>query len=513
MITDSEVPEFNMVSIIYSTHKDNDYNIKFKNHLLQSSGLDNVQILEYQNNNQFSLAQVYNSGITESIYNIVICCHNDIKLENGWGKKLLNDFSSHPNYGIIGKAGSCYFPESGIYWEKMSQTMVGQVYHQPEGKNKWINKYSAKLPYLIPVVTIDGLFISFDKRKIKKNFDESLGKFHFYDHTFCLSNFLDGVNIGVTSSFEITHQSIGKPNEEFFESKTNFLKKYGKNLPIDLKPKSIYIPYFKTKTIKNIGKVALIILTKGKINLLKNCIVSFYEHCDKNIFDIFIADTGSTDDEKKQINTEILPLGNIKLIEYNYYNFSKINNDVVKNYVSEKYEFILFSNNDIKILNNVIFGMLNVFKNNRNTGTVGCRLHFENNTIQHDGIVVFTDQKNTLQLSHYGISSYYGFSNSLKSCVGSTGALLMIKKRVFEKVGMFNEQYKNCFEDVELNLECIINGYNNYCESNCVAYHYESMTRKDENKLNVEFDYLNNLLPYVKKNLNKLQKFILKINN
>ena len=70
-----------MITIVYSTHKDSDYNNKFKQHLLQTVGLNNVQILEYVNNNEYSLSQVYNSGITESIYDSVVCCHNDIKLE------------------------------------------------------------------------------------------------------------------------------------------------------------------------------------------------------------------------------------------------------------------------------------------------------------------------------------------------------------------------------------------------------------------------------------------------
>ena len=130
-----------MISIIYSTHKDSEYNNKFRQHLLQTAGLKDVQILEYENNNQFSLSELYNSGITKSIYDIVVCCHNDIKLERNWGKKLLNDFSNNPDFGIIGKAGSCYFPESGVYWERMSQTMVGQVYHHPEGGKKFLSKY------------------------------------------------------------------------------------------------------------------------------------------------------------------------------------------------------------------------------------------------------------------------------------------------------------------------------------------------------------------------------------
>ena len=139
-----------MITIIYSTHKDLEFNNKFKQHLLQTVGLKDVQILEYKNHNEYSLSELYNKGISESIYNIVVCCHNDIKLEKDWGKKLLLDFISNDDYGIIGKAGSCYFPESGVYWERMGQTMVGQVYHHPEGSKKWVNNYSAKLPHLIP---------------------------------------------------------------------------------------------------------------------------------------------------------------------------------------------------------------------------------------------------------------------------------------------------------------------------------------------------------------------------
>ena len=62
-----------MITIIYSTHKDKEYNNKFRQHLLQTVGLDDVQILEYENHNEHSLSNVYNSGITESIYDIVVC--------------------------------------------------------------------------------------------------------------------------------------------------------------------------------------------------------------------------------------------------------------------------------------------------------------------------------------------------------------------------------------------------------------------------------------------------------
>jgi GT2 family glycosyltransferase len=502
-----------MITIIYSTHKDFEYNFNFKQHLLKTVGLKDVQILEYQNHNQYSLSEIYNSGITESIYDIIVCCHNDIKLENNWGKKLLSDFSNNPEFGIIGKAGSCYFPESGVYWERMFQSMVGQVYHHPLNQKKWLSKYSPKLPFLVPVVTVDGLFIAFNKTKIKNKFDESYGKFHFYDHGFAIPNYLDGVKIGITSSFEITHQSVGQPNQEFFESKNKFVEKWGNKLPLDLKPEKVYVPEIKRKKFKKLGKVAVIIPTKGKVDMLFNCINSFYEHCDFDVFNIFIADTGSTDDEKTQIKNYISNKSNIKLIEYEYYNFAKINNDVVKNYITEEFEFLLFSNNDIKLLNDVITGMLSVFEMNKKTGTVGCRLHFGDNTIQHDGVIVIKNSIGKIDVSHLNISNYYNYSTTTHNVIGNTGGLLMIRKKTFIDVGMFNENYTTCFEDVELNIIVKSKGLINITNSECVAYHYESQTRKDdpEDLIKLNNDYKNHLFPTIINNWNKINDMVINV--
>jgi GT2 family glycosyltransferase len=499
-----------MITIVYSTHKDQEYNNKFRQHLLQTVGLKDVQILEYVNHNEHSLSNVYNSGITESIYNIIVCCHNDIKLEKNWGKKLLKDFEDNPDYGIIGKAGSCYFPESGVYWDRMNQTMVGQVYHHPDGQKKFLSKYSPKLPFLIPVVTIDGLFMSFDKTKCNHMFDTTIGKFHFYDHLFCVPNYLSGVKIGVTSSFEITHQSVGRPNQEFWESKDKFVEKWGSELPLDLKPESVYVPKIKEKPLKNIGKVAIIIPTKGNVEMLLECVNSFYDHCNEELFDIFIADTGSTDDEKEIIKSNIELRSNIKLIEYESYHFAKINNDVVKNHINNSYEFLLFCNNDIKILNNVIYEMLRIFKTTNKVGTVGARLHYYDNTIQHDGIAIYINQSNkSINVTHKNNKSYFNYTSDQSNVVGNTAALMMVRKDIFNKIGMFSENYKYCWEDVEFNLQLKIIDYNNIISSNCVAYHYESKTRQINDEMeNIIEQYNQMLIPIIKSNFDKLKNNI-----
>ena len=150
--------------------------------------------------------------------------------------------------------------------------------------------------------------------------------------------------------------SLGKDVlEEDNSDKTKFLEKFSSHLPLDLKPNSIYVPKIIEKPIKNIGKVAVIIPTKNKSDLVTNCIESFFEHCDPNTFSIFIADTGSDDDEKTRIKYLSEKYNNVSVIEYDYYNFAKINNDVVNNHVSGEHSHLLFCNNDVKLANNVVY--------------------------------------------------------------------------------------------------------------------------------------------------------------
>jgi len=87
---------------------------------------------------------------------------------------------------------------------------------------------------------------------------------------------------------------------------------------------------------------------------------------------------------------------------------------------------------------------------------------------------------------------------------------MMIKKSLFEKMGYFNEEYKVCFEDVEMNFKCLLNGFTNYFDGRYVAYHYESQTRKndDETDKNISHDLHQVLLPFVNKNKTKLRNFI-----
>lgn len=216
------------LTIGFSTRNDNP---DFIEQVKKTCGVP-FEIVQVINNGEKSLSQVYNEVLSQAKTDIIVFCHDDIIFEtNKWGKKLLNNFNNS-EYGIIGLAGSTFLPESGKWWEAPI-TMRGIVNHQHEGK-KWESKYSVNEGKISPTILVDGLFIAFNKTKIKKQFDESVEGFHFYDVTFSYSNFLEGVKVGVTYDIRVTHLSIGQTNENWEKNRETFAEKFQKNLPTKL---------------------------------------------------------------------------------------------------------------------------------------------------------------------------------------------------------------------------------------------------------------------------------------
>ncbi len=503
-----------MISITYSTRTSNP---QFKDHLTKTSGLKDIEVIEVINNGEFSLAKVYNDLIDKSKFNICVCVHDDIQLESGWGKKLLKDFSSNPDAAIIGKAGTVKMPESGTYWENMQTDMVGCVTHKIGDENPYKSEYSIDPGSMIEVVTIDGLFMAFDKTKIVERFDETIPGFHFYDHGFCIPNWLKGVKIFVSFSFNIQHASGGITNDQFEKNRIRFIMKYSDVLPLSVTPKIFYPKSKKIVNTKPQSKVTVIIPHIHKNELLFKCIDSLIESTVYNNYEVIVADTGSSNKVIKEIKEKYNDNTRIRLVEYDYYNFAKINNDVVKNHVSKDTELILFLNNDVEFLSDcdVLTNYVNGLKSFNNAFSIGCRLYFGiDKPLQHAGMFAYISKEKSFEITHYGLQTYYKYHNKLVNLIGSTGACLMVRKNVFEKLGMFNEGYTSCFEDVEINMKSIVNGHINLFDGNSVALHKESQTRNEdpENIKKLQADYVNHLLPYVNANFEKLKTYIHQMN-
>jgi len=219
----------NNIVVVFSSHLSEEKNNEFIKHVDNTIGVKHKTIC-YPNFNQSSLPQVYNQAIKEHYEDncIFVVCHNDIIIKTrNWGKVLLNQFN-HSDYGIIGVAGSTYLPASGRWWEDRSK-MYGIVEHT-NGLNDWVSEYSNQIRGVQPVVLVDGVFMSFNPDNIIHRFDESYNGFHFYDLSFCIPNYLDGCDIGVTTSIRVLHKSVGETNEEWENNRLKLIKDY--ELPI-----------------------------------------------------------------------------------------------------------------------------------------------------------------------------------------------------------------------------------------------------------------------------------------
>jgi len=220
-----------MITIIYCSREENPLH---KEHLIKTSGLKNIEVLEYINKGE-GLTKPYNKLLEKATNEIVIFLHDDIILKtNNWGNKILKHFKKNPNYGILGVAGSKSLPSSGRWWE-VKKDMRGIVEHEHEGKS-WVSKYSENIGNRIDdVVLVDGLFFAIKKSNLKSSFNDNIKGFHFYDVDFCFKNFIQDVKIGVIYNIKVLHKSIGQTNEEWEQNRINFSEENTKHLPIKVK--------------------------------------------------------------------------------------------------------------------------------------------------------------------------------------------------------------------------------------------------------------------------------------
>lgn len=502
------------LTIVYPTRSENN---KVYDEIFRK--LDNKSniIIEYINDNALSLSSLYNEMLNECDTQYLLFIHDDLILEKGFDTILLNNFKNNEEYGILGVAGTCYLKKDGIWWS--SNKLAGQVNHkvkQNNGKHKiHLNKYSENFNddgvNILDVVAIDGLFIGINLDKIKVKFNENYKGFHYYDIPFCVDNYLNNVKIGVITNLNVIHKSIGEVNNEWHINRKKFIEEYKDNLPLSL-GSAMYIKPIINNVYKtnNNQKVNIFIPSKNNFDVLNKCINSISSNTKIHTnYVINIIDTGSDEDVLEKYNTFN---ENINLIKKDYYHFAKIHNEVINEYNFNENDLILFCNDDIELINDCISLMVYEYQNNKNVGTVGSKLFYANNLIQHGGIeLIYQNKYKKFMLSHKGIRSIYNVNNDVKKkTLGNTAALLLTSISNFNSVDGFNENLTECFEDVLLNFDLLkLNKQNIFC-GKAHAYHYESVTRKkNKDKTKREINDFNKIvLPYIYKNFKYIKKHL-----
>lgn len=231
--------------------------------------------------------------------------------------------------------------------------------------------------------------------------------------------------------------------------------------------------------------VSVCIVSWNTKDLLSNCIKTIKEKTFGVSYEIIIVDNASADGSSEMVRERFL---DCKLIESRRnLGFAKGNNLAVKG-ASGKY--ILYLNPDTEVVTNAIGGIFSFLENNNDYGAAGCKLTDPNGNIQYTCAAAFPTPFNTLcslllldkvfPRSRFFTSrelSYWNHEDS-RSIECLSGACLMVRRDIVEKLGGFDENVFMYSEDLDLCYRILKAGWNIYYLATEVIIHNEGASTK-----------------------------------
>ena len=207
-------------------------------------------------------------------------------------------------------------------------------------------------------------------------------------------------------------------------------------------------------------KVSIIIPTKDNSFLLRKCLRSIEYNTNYQNYEIIIVDNNSTEIETKQY-LKSLPY---TVLNYNgNFNFSKINNFAVSKSSSE---YLLFLNDDVEVLEPTWLDEMLGICQQKDVGVVGAKLLTRRNKIQHAGMVFLKNGFffHPFDGEPHNSTEQFDIINLVRECSSVTGACFLMKRKTFDEVSGFDEQFDVfygdsdlCFKIRELGLKIIYN--------------------------------------------------------
>lgn len=231
-------------------------------------------------------------------------------------------------------------------------------------------------------------------------------------------------------------------------------------------------------------KISILIPNKDHVSDLKRCISSILEKSTYDNYEIIVVENNSTEPELFAYYEELKKQKNVKIAVYEgEFNYSKINN-VGATFATG--EYLLLLNNDTEVITINWMEELLMYAQREDVGAVGAKLYYENNTIQHAGIVIGLGAHRTAGHTHYMVdSSNFGYMGRLcyaQDVSAVTGACLLVKKSLYDEVGGLSEEFAVALNDVDFCLRLRKKGLLNVFTPFAELYHYESASRGSDRK-------------------------------
>ena len=255
-------------------------------------------------------------------------------------------------------------------------------------------------------------------------------------------------------------------------------KRIGVEATVEFLPKPMYGMYHTIYSTKDNPLVSILIPNYNHKPILKTCIDSLYNVNTYKNFEIVIVENNSTEKEIFDYYEELKKQhDNIQVVTYKgEFNYSRINNFGMK---YTKGDYVLLLNNDTEVISPTALSEMVGCILRPEVGAVGAKLLYEDDTVQHAGVVIgFSGYAGHV---NHGINKDdYGYMVRARiNCNYSavTAACMMVKKSVFNQVGGFDEQFVVACNDVDLCLKICKEKYLIVYNAFALWHHYESKSR------------------------------------
>ena len=225
-------------------------------------------------------------------------------------------------------------------------------------------------------------------------------------------------------------------------------------------------------------KISVIIVNYNGKKLLENCLESLFK-TDYNNFEVILVDNNSTDGSMEFVTKNYPKIIVVKLDSNK--GFAEPNNIGAK---IAKGEYLLFLNNDTVTTTNFISEMVKVLEKDEKIAICQSLLLKPDGNIDSSGD--FIDKMGIVYNSKTKI-------DEIKEISSARGASMLIRKKIFDKLGGFDEKFFFSFEDVDLGWRSWILGYKVVIVPNSIVYHSAGKTSSNL-KPEVAFHGLKNQL-------------------
>ena len=215
-------------------------------------------------------------------------------------------------------------------------------------------------------------------------------------------------------------------------------------------------------------KVSIIIVNYNGKQLLEKCLESLFKVEYVN-FEVIVVDNNSADNTIEFV-TKNYPSVIIAKLNSNK-GFAEPNNIAAK---ITKGKYLLFLNNDTIVTPDFISEMIKVMENDKTIGICQSLLLKPDGSIDSGGD--FIDKLGVVYNSKTK-------SSEIREISSARGASMIIHKKIFEKLGGFDEKFFLSFEDVDLGWRTWIVGYRVVLVPNSIVYHYGGKTISNLSKI------------------------------